>query len=235
MLRQGIFIETEDAIEGGRFSFMLVVYGRLFSGVVSIRLEREEIERQIPEKYRTHKFQANSVAHWTEVSWKYDPLKQLVYPSIHYEVRCGLDGTVKWFVVGRFPPLHSLFSLLAHLLSTELCPMPFLRFLLPFLRFWQGVSHQIPVICTGSNPIHSNALTSPLALFCGIFEAVVATLQPLMQPLDNVVPKGFQGAQTIDEVSDVIDEDMKVGGNLFSKESLCVEVSELKSFFLPSL
>jgi hypothetical protein len=56
-----------------------------------------------------------------------------------------------------------------------------------------------------------------------------------MQPLDNVVPKGFQGAQTIDEVSDVIDEDMKVGGNLFSKESLCVEVSELKSFFLPSL
>jgi hypothetical protein len=143
----------------GRFSFMLVVYGRLFSGVVSIRLEREEIERQIPEKYRTHKFQANSVAHWTEVSWKYDPLKQLVYPSIHYEVRCGLDGTVKWFVVGRFPPLHSLFSLLAHLLSTELCPMPFLRFLLPFLRFWQGVSHQIPVICTGSNPIHSNALT----------------------------------------------------------------------------
>jgi hypothetical protein len=92
---------TKKQAATGRFPFMREIYSTLFDGN-EVVMERKDIDGRIPEHLRVHILSSGSTCIWVTLKWKYDVTKQLLSASVHYEIKCGADGVVKWFVAFSF-------------------------------------------------------------------------------------------------------------------------------------
>jgi hypothetical protein len=151
----------------GRFPFMPEAYFLLFASEKLV-LSTTEIQQQIPTKYRTHPFGKGvspSIGHWIELTLKFDPLKKMVFATVHYEIADGLDGLVKWFVL-------LLIFLLFPLHKADFSPML-------SLLLWKVIALLLIFLCL----LKGYALSldqPPPALLWPIPKTVVSPLQTLV-------------------------------------------------------
>jgi hypothetical protein len=104
--------------------------------------------------------------------------------------------------------------------------------MLPFLLLWQVLALFLSAFCLLQGK--TLALDQPApALLWPIPKTVISSLQALMQTFNDVVAEVLNGAEFLNEIANMIDKDMQVGGDFVFEESVDIELSKLTGILLP--